>query len=147
VLLQVGVIPGVLTGDSTEVAIAIYAVSGFVVMAGVISWWLWTRIAETRTKSATLTPEGVELEFFGGSTTSLNWTDRELRLRLREFSDSDRVQGATLEWGSGRMGQYASISRVGAAHIKEEAVAHGLKLASSTTGTAPNQWTLTKISH
>lgn len=144
-LLQIGIIPGVLTGDSSGAAIGIYGATCFVAAAGVASWLVWTRIANTRTRSVILTPAGAQVVFTGGSTVLLRWDDPRLRLRLREFSDSNLVAGVTLEWASGGMGQYASVSRQGSARIKEEAAARGLKLSTSVTGAAPKQWTLTEI--
>lgn len=145
VSFQIGDIPSLHASGSPSAAIAVYGAACFVAAAGMASWWLWTRIANTRTSSVMLTPAGVRIVFTGGSALHFRWDDPSLRLTLREFSDSRVVPGVTLEWASGGMGEYASVSRGGSARIKEEATAHGLKSSISTTGAPPRQWTLTVI--
>ena len=134
VLLQVGVIPGVLTGDNTMGAVGVYVGAALVMGGGVGGWVVWTRIAKTRTKSVVLTQEGIRIAFRGGTTVILPWDDPEFHVKLQESSSSDETGSVRLEWSAAGKGQYVFVTREGGSRIRSEAAGRGLTVSSTTSG-------------
>jgi hypothetical protein len=146
IAFQLGAVPGLSDDQRTGGAVVVFLGSAFLVAAGASSWWLWTRLANSRTARARLTDQGIAVEFVGGETVNLDWANQSLQLTITEFSASAANPGATLQWGSGRLGHYAHISHSGAERVKAEAQAHGFRLTSASIGKPPNVWYETRIS-
>lgn len=140
-----GYIPGAqnIRGLAGSIGLAVGA--AFVGAAGVIGCWLWSRFADTRSKRVRLTESGVETEFVGGSTARFAWADPDLRLTVRECSDPTVFPDASVVWGTGRLGQVATISRAGAERLRAEASSRGLRGTTTTEGKPPYVWTTTKF--
>lgn len=146
ILFLWGAIPGVANKEGTVGFVGVALGGAFVAAAGVVSWWLWTRLANFRTRWVSLTDQGILVEFLIGSTARLNWADPNLRITIQEFSSSSAIPGATLRWGTGGIGRYAHLSHAGAERVKSEAIHAGLHVNSTTAGKPPNLWYTTQIS-
>jgi hypothetical protein len=141
-----GVIPGIKNAEGLAGTVGVSFGAAFVAAAGIVSWWLWTRVANFRTKSASLTSQGLTVEFVGGSIVRLDWADPKLQFSIVEFPNSRVVTGATLKWGPGGLGHYAFVSRGGAELIKSQAGSRGYKVSTKSSGKPPNLWTTTQVS-
>jgi hypothetical protein len=139
VVFILGAIPGWRNVRGTAGTIGVLAGAVFVGGAAIGAWLLWTRVANTRTKRVALTSDGVVVEFVSDQSVRLDWSDPELRLRLR-FFDSARAQSAVLLWGTGKMGEYASITRAGAETVQAEATGHGFQLKVAPSGKPSSGW-------
>jgi hypothetical protein len=139
VAFVLGAIPGLHNVQGMAGTIGVLAGATFVGAAGIGSWMLWTRIANTRTKRVVLTSDGLVVEFVSDQRVRLDWSDPELRLRLR-FFDGAQEQSAMLLWGAGKMGQYASITRAGAETVEAEATGHGFRLTVTPSGEPSSGW-------
>src|SRR5208282_5981321 len=146
VAFQFGLIPGVQDSNGSLGGIGVYAGAAFLCAAGVGGWWVWTKLAKTRTSRVVLTAEGIRVVFFDGSTTLLSWKDPSLHLSIREFSNSALISGSTIVWGTGGMGRYAFVTREGAQRVRAMATDRGFRLTTSQTGKPPSVWNLTEIS-
>lgn len=145
VAFQLEFIPSLVATMGTIGAVVVYAGAAFIAVAGLGSWWLWTRLANTRTHRVSPTSQGILVEFSDGSKTELRWGGVGLAIRIREFSNSATVSGATLLWGKGRMGQYAHITLAGAQQVKSLAAEAGLRLTNTPIGKSTSGWSETRI--
>jgi hypothetical protein len=147
VVFGLGYIPGLSGPLGVGAAVGVFFGAAFLAVAGLVSWWLWTRIANTRSRRVVLSDQGVTIDFVNLPTARLNWSERGLRFSIREPPNSSIASSATLLWGSGRMGQYAFIRGAASELVRSEAAAHGFRGITSATGKPPYVWTTTEFSH
>ncbi len=147
VTFSLGGLPGVTNSRGLAGTAGILFGAAFLATCGIGSWWLWTRIANSRTRKAWLTDNGVVVEFVNGSTTRLAWTDPNLRFVIKECSNSSAPSSGILQWGSGGIGKYAQLSREGAERVQSAALSHGLLGRTTSSGKLPNAWITTEFSH
>ena len=146
VVFLLGAIPGYTNIRGLAGTIVVSIGAAFVAAAGIVCWWLWTRLANFRTGKVLLTDQGIHVEFVNGSVVELEWTDPGLRFVTKEFSNQAVIPGVSLQWGSGGIGRYAHISRLGTERLKSEAISRGLRGTATSTGKPPNVWVTTEFS-
>jgi hypothetical protein len=136
---SLGAIPGLRNVQGMAGTIGVLAVAIFVGAGGIGAWLLRTRVANTRTQRVARAGDGLVVEFVSDRKVRLDWSDPELRLRLGLF-DSARLQSAVLRWGTGKMGQYASITLAGAETVQAEDTGRGFRLMVSPSGKPSSGW-------
>ena len=145
VAFQTGALPGLGDVQGGLGEIGILAGAAFLAAAGIGSWMLWTKLANTRARRVLLTADGLRIEFMNYPPVQLNWSDPQLRLSLTSLDTPQGSPAVVIRWGRGRMGQYANITRSGAEMVKSEATRNGFRLRSTSTGKVPNVYNETVV--
>lgn len=87
VAFQLGLIPGVQDLNGSLGAIGVFCGAAFVGAGGVVGWWVWTRLANSRTRRVTLTAQGILVVFNDEASALLSWADTNLHMTIKEFSN------------------------------------------------------------
>ncbi|MGA8537004.1 MAG: hypothetical protein WB789_06390 [Thermoplasmata archaeon] len=146
VAFQLGLIPGVQDLNGSLGAIGVFCGAAFVGAGGVVGWWVWTRLANSRTRRVTLTAQGILVVFNDEASALLSWADTNLHMTIKEFSNPAIVPDSTILWGKGGMRQYAFVTREGAERVRTISTDHGFRLTNTQSGKPPSVWNLTEIS-